>query len=108
MRVSGPDDTAGIRRALLDFSIDPEVRRLASFIMSDPERTALHDATWTTVSIVARVRADLLLNATPLWSRTEVRDFDAFATGEGRTQECMPLSGARKGSATSGSRRPSR
>lgn len=89
--VSGPSDTAGISRALRDPAIDDNTRRLAAFVLSDPSRARVHDATWRTVSTVARLRANFLLEATPLWTKSRVREFGLTAQGDRRVAECLPI-----------------
>ncbi len=86
--VLGPRDTAGISRALRDPAIDDNTRRLAAFVLSDPSRAQVHDAAWRTVSTVARLRANFLLEATPLWTKSRAREFVATSSTNDRIRQC--------------------
>jgi hypothetical protein len=86
--VSGPTDSAGIWRALRDPAVNEETKRLAAFVLGDPSRSQVHDAAWRTVSTVAILRANFLLEATPLWTRSRAREFSTTCGGNDRTNEC--------------------
>jgi hypothetical protein len=88
---SGPRDRDAIERALNDPRAAPEVRRIAAFVIGDPDRRAVHDAAWATVSVVARLRTLMMIELTPMWTEAGVSDFAHAATDPRRTRECMPV-----------------
>jgi hypothetical protein len=94
--VSGPSDSAGVWRAMRSTEVDEETKRLAAFVLGDPSRSQVHDAAWRTVSTVARLRANFLLEATPLWTRSRAREFGLSASGDRRMAECLPVSVTRR------------
>ena len=89
----GPSDIERIERALRDESVDPEVRRLASFIMADPDRRAVHDAAWGAACVTARLRTAFLLEMTTLARSAATAEFSAGPHDVARLRECLPVDG---------------
>jgi hypothetical protein len=87
----GPSDTAQIERAMANPALDPELRRLAAFILGDPVRRQVHDDAWRTVSVAARIRSALLLEMTKLWQTSNVGDFGPSVVDAARLPECLPV-----------------
>jgi hypothetical protein len=97
---SGPADVSQVARAMADETVDPELRRLAAFILASPHRRRIHDDTWRTVSVVARLRASLLLDMSPLWRDAGVADFGPGAADPMRMRQCLPIDGGRESQGT--------
>lgn len=92
----GPTDVAQVARAMTDDTLDPELRRIAAFILGDPGRRRVHDDAWRTVSVVARLRSSLLLDMSPLWRDSKVEDFGPGAADPSRMRHCLPIDGGRE------------
>jgi hypothetical protein len=90
---SGPRDRDAIERALNDPRTAPELRRIAAFVIGDPDRRAVHDAAWATLSVVARLRGLLLLQMTPLWNESRAEEFGQSTAEPARMQQCLPVEG---------------
>jgi hypothetical protein len=88
---SGPADRDAIDRALNDPATPADIRRIAAFVLGDPERRAAHDAAWATLSVVARLRRLLLLQMTPLWNESRAEEFGQSTCEPTRTQQCLPV-----------------
>lgn len=88
---AGPADRATIERALNDPATSPEVRRIAAFVLGDPERRAVHDAAWATLSVVARLRSLMLLQMTPMWNESRAEEFGQSTAEPARMQQCLPV-----------------
>lgn len=88
---AGPADRATIDRALNDPSTPPDVRRIAAFVLGDPERRAVHDASWATLSVVARLRSLMLLQMTPMWQESAADEFTQSTSDPSRARRCLPI-----------------
>jgi hypothetical protein len=88
---AGPADRAAIDRALNDPSVPPDIRRIAAFVLGDPERRSVHDAAWATLSAVARLRSLMLLQMTPMWDESIAEEFGQSVTEPARMQQCLPV-----------------
>lgn len=87
----GPADRTAIDHALNDPATPAEVRRIAAFVLGDPDRRAVHDAAWATLSVVARLRGLMHLQLTPLWTESAADDFRQSVAEPGRTRQCLPV-----------------
>lgn len=88
---TGPADRAAIDRALNDPSTPADVRRIAAFVLGDPERRAVHDAAWATLSVVVRLRSVMLLQMTPMWNESRAEEFGQSTAEPARMQQCLPV-----------------
>lgn len=87
--LGGPQDRAGLMRALDCAETDAAARRLAAFILCDEVRRAEHDAWWRTLSTVSMLRAHLGLADSVLWSRAPQGDFARVAPTPERIRHAM-------------------